>query len=183
MKKQIITVLFTLFCILLPACGAGTAQAAADPVQEETVQEEPEQEEPVREEEEADGQGISFADPALDFDGTGRAETKEGALILYGSTGSSADGGQVIVYADERTDSQSVRYALKEFDASLSTFLYINGKRYGKLKPGTEEGKIVLKGDMLLSGIYTAEAVQFEGDEENGTVRTLHRTDYEVVVK
>ena len=121
---------------------------------------------------------------ATDFDGSSCSDTGNGTFGVVNESGSSLDGAEVVVFVENpKTDLIQIGFESQEFDGSCLTFIYIDGALYTKEQLGETQGTLTLVKDALAEGKHLVEAVQFENDEPDGTVKCYKSAPYTVKLK
>jgi hypothetical protein len=157
MKRIIAMLVIAALALMLGGCAAPTTESpSATEEKPTTTTEKP-------------------ADPKKDFDGTGQAETGEGAFYITTAAGTSENGNAPALTIMADTKLMQIGYFTDELDGVPVTYIYLDGMLAEKGNKGTSQGQISLEGDGLKVGEHTVEAVQFANDDPSGEV-TFYRS-------
>lgn len=126
----------------------------------------------------------SSAPKEKDFDGSAYSEMGEGTFYLSAASGTTENGEVIKVLAEKDTILMQIGAEAWDFDGSYISYFYVDGIYYDKeyISVGMQTS-ITLEKDMLSPGVHTVELVQFENDDENGTVVTYKSGQYEIIEK
>ena len=119
-----------------------------------------------------------------DFDGSSYSDMGDGTFGIINESGSTLAGADVVVYVgNPKTDYIQIGYESHDFNGGALTYIYIDGVLNTKEQLGESQGTLELKKDALEEGTHLVEAVQFEGDDSAGEVKTYKSTEYTVKLK
>lgn len=121
------------------------------------------------------------ADATKDFDGSSYSEMGQGSFGIVNQSGSTLEGNDVVVFVDNpKTDLIQIGYESLEMDGSTLTYIYIDGMLNDKVQIGDSQGSLTLAKEWLSEGEHLVEAVQFDGDEPGGEVKTYKPAKYTI---
>ena len=130
------------------------------------------------------GASTSETGAAKDFDGSSYSDMGQGTIGIVNQSGSTLEGADVVVYVgNPKTDYIQIGYESHDFNGGALTYIYIDGVLNTKEQLGESQGTLELKKDALEEGTHLVEAVQFEGDDSAGEVKTYKSTEYTVKLK
>lgn len=96
-------------------------------------------------------------------------------------SGNSTDGNVPVLFVSESDSAIQIGVDYDEFDGSKETFVYINKVFSTTVQVGERsQGAITLSEGNLKPGDYTVTAIQFEGNDPNGTVINLAEANFKI---
>lgn len=123
----------------------------------------------------------ALASSSSGFDGSSYSDTGTGVFYLVNESGTTEDLEKITVYVQSDTLLTQIGCGTKGFDGSLLSYVYVDGMFKFKEQFGDYQGSIDLEADLLTVGDHKVEVVQYEGNDESGTVITYKSAVYEII--
>lgn len=133
----------------------------------------------------AEEQTTTTQEPAAqekDFDGSQYSDMGAGTMYLTTPAGTSENGNIPFLLIQEDTILDSVGLEAWDFDGSKISYVYFDGMLDRKDQLADTQTFVELTEDRLAAGIHTVEVVQYDNDEEGGTVVTYKVAQFEIKV-
>lgn len=172
MKKSII-LLMTLLALALTACGATeTKESPAQKNVESTTE--------AKNTDQTNTETTTEAEKL--FDGKDYTDIGSGTVHLVNASGSTENGDHILIYVTEDPYNmmESIELDAWEFDGSLLSYIYIDGKLNDKEQLADSQITLGLTGDELLAGDHKVEVVQYQDNDDTKEVVTYKTQSYEV---
>lgn len=168
MKKKIVMAMLTAaVCVALVGCGSSSSKKETEGTTQSTQSDTKKAETPKQE-------------TKKDLPDGNYSEKGNGTMVLYGPSGSTENGKKLLFYLDKGTSITQFTLSARDFDGSLLSFVYIDGKLVSKEQLADTDQSIDMQGDSLKAGDHKVEVLQYEGNDPTKPYVTYKAASYEV---
>jgi hypothetical protein len=173
MKKLVNVGLVAATVLLLGACGSKTeSKDSAESTETSAVE--------VSTEDTEKDSDSAVVDKFADM-----KETGDGTLNIGSQSGDTAEGSEVIVYYDPNTFPTDVSVTTEGINGGLLSYVYADGQLLDSEQLSDSMTSFELQDvpSAITEGVHTFQLVQYENDDENGTVVTYKTQPYTIRLK